>query len=145
MRRRPSIVDDGYLGRQDDCPPHRNGCEAHVTGTPSIIGIPAARGRRAPGRYRATARDRNARHSRLRRSPPWTPACEQATADATKVGADISVAALDRNTGQLVTNGNGARASPSLRWSSCSSPTTCCCRCPEASHALARTTARCST
>ncbi len=31
----------------------------------------------------------------------------QATADAAAAGADITVAVLDRNTGQLVTNGNG--------------------------------------
>lgn len=32
----------------------------------------------------------------------------QASADASKAGANISVAVLDRNTGQLVTNGNGS-------------------------------------
>src|SRR6202034_4654505 len=32
---------------------------------------------------------------------------QQATADGSKSGADITVAVLDRNTGQLITNHNG--------------------------------------
>lgn len=53
----------------------------------------------------------------LPEAPPDQPAAtftgladreRQATADASAEGADISVAVLDRNTGQLVTNGNGS-------------------------------------
>ena len=52
----------------------------------------------------------------LPEAPPDEPAAtfeglegraRQATADAAKAGADISAVVLDRNTGQIVSNGNG--------------------------------------
>ncbi len=82
------------------------GCEAKVYGTPPPSGGPqltvvAPLGSMAP----------------LPEAPPDEPAAafsgldtreRQATTDAAKSGAEITVAVLDRNTGQLVTNGNSA-------------------------------------
>jgi hypothetical protein len=81
-----------------------SGCEAKVYGTPPAPASPpltvvAPLGSMAP----------------LPELPPDEPAAaftglgtreQQATAEASKSGADISVAVLDRNTGQLVTNAN---------------------------------------
>lgn len=81
------------------------GCEAQVHGAPSTPGGPqltvvAPLGAMAP----------------LPEPPPDEPAAtftgladreKQATAQAAEAGADITAAVLDRNTGQLVTNGNG--------------------------------------
>jgi hypothetical protein len=80
------------------------GCEAKVYGTPPEPAVPqltvvAPQGRSAP----------------LPEAPPDEPSAafdgldgraRQATADATKAGADISAVVLDRNTGQIVSNGN---------------------------------------
>ena len=82
------------------------GCEAKVYGTapespagPHLT-VVAPQGSLAP----------------LPESPPEEPAAtfdglegraRQATADAAKAGADISAVVLDRNTGQIVSNGNG--------------------------------------
>ncbi|HYO02931.1 MAG TPA: hypothetical protein VET27_14090 [Mycobacterium sp.] len=80
-----------------------SGCEAKVYGTPPAPASPpltvvAPLGSMAP----------------LPEAPPDEPAAafsgldareRQATAEASKSGADITVAVLDRNTGQLVTNG----------------------------------------
>ena len=80
------------------------GCEAKVYGTPPQPAGPqltviAPMGTRAP----------------LPEAPPDEPAAtfdglddraSQATADAAKAGADVTTAILDRNTGQIVTNGN---------------------------------------
>ena len=82
------------------------GCEAKVYGTPPEPAFPqltvvAPQGRMAP----------------LPEAPPDEPAAtfdglddraRQATADAAKAGADMSVVVLDRNTGQTVSGGNGA-------------------------------------
>lgn len=81
------------------------GCEAQVHGSPPAPSSPpltvlAPLGRMAP----------------LPETPPDEPAAgftvledreRQATAEAAGAGAVITVAILDRNTGQLVTNGNG--------------------------------------
>ncbi|MDP9164709.1 MAG: hypothetical protein M3O32_01340 [Actinomycetota bacterium] len=81
-----------------------SGCEAKVYGTPPAPATPpltvvAPLGSMAP----------------LPGVPPGEPAAafvglggreQQATAEASKSGADISVAVLDRNTGQLVANAN---------------------------------------
>ncbi|MDT5240218.1 MAG: hypothetical protein QOG79_3722 [Mycobacterium sp.] len=82
------------------------GCEAKVYGTPPPrpggpqLTIVAPQGSMAP----------------LPEAPPDEPVAaftgldvreRQATAEASKAGADITVAVLDRNTGQLITNGNG--------------------------------------
>jgi hypothetical protein len=82
------------------------GCEAKVYGTPPPrpggpeLTIVAPQGSMAP----------------LPEAPPDEPVAaftgldtreRQATAEAAKAGADITVAVLDRNTGQLITNGNG--------------------------------------
>jgi hypothetical protein len=81
------------------------GCEARVYGTlpapaPVQLTVMAPQGSLAP----------------LPELPPGEPAAgfnglearvRQATTDAAKAGADITVAILDRNTGRLVTNGNG--------------------------------------
>ena len=81
------------------------GCEARVYGTPPESAGPqltvvVPQGRMAP----------------LPEAPPDEPAAtfnglrdraRQATADATKAGADITTTVLDRNTGQIVSNGNG--------------------------------------
>jgi beta-lactamase class A len=81
------------------------GCEAKVYGdTAAPVGpqltVVAPMGTRAP----------------LPETPPDEPAAtfagldaraRQATADAAKAGADITLTVLDRNTGQIVTNGNG--------------------------------------
>ncbi len=82
------------------------GCEAKVYGTPPAphgapqLTVVAPLGSMAP----------------VPEAPPDEPVAaftgladreRQATADAAKSGADITVAVLDRNTGQLVTNGNG--------------------------------------
>ncbi|MET0456056.1 MAG: hypothetical protein ABW137_29820 [Mycobacterium sp.] len=88
------------------------GCEAKVYGTPpepssAPLTVVAPLGSMAP----------------LPEDPPDPPAAafdglaereRQATADAAKVGADITVAVLDRNTGQLVTNGGGTVAIASV-------------------------------
>lgn len=80
------------------------GCEAKVYGTTPEPAAPqltvvVPQGRSAP----------------LPEAPPDEPAstfdgldarARQATADATKVGADISTVVLDRNTGQIVSNGD---------------------------------------
>jgi hypothetical protein len=80
------------------------GCEAKVYGTPPEPAVPqltvvAPQGRSAP----------------LPEAPPDEPSAtfdgldgraRQATADAAKAGADISAVILDRNTGQIVSNGN---------------------------------------
>ena len=80
------------------------GCEAKVygdTATPAgpQLTVIAPMGTRAP----------------LPESPPDEPAAtfsgldaraRQATADAAKAGADVTITVLDRNTGQIVTNGN---------------------------------------
>jgi hypothetical protein len=80
------------------------GCEAKVYGTPPEPAFPqltvvAPQGRSAP----------------LPEAPPDEPSAtfdgldgraRQATADAAKAGADISAVILDRNTGQIVSNGN---------------------------------------
>jgi hypothetical protein len=80
------------------------GCEAKVYGTPPEPAVPqltvvAPQGRSAP----------------LPEAPPDEPSAtfdgldgraRQATADAAKAGADISAVVLDRNTGQIVSNGN---------------------------------------
>ena len=85
------------------------GCEAKVYGTTPEPAAPqltvvVPQGRSAP----------------LPEAPPDEPAAtfdgldaraRQATADAAKVGADISTVVLDRNTGQVVSNGN-ARPMP---------------------------------
>src|SRR3954470_21720413 len=82
-----------------------SGCEAKVYGTPPAPASPpltvvAPLGSMAP----------------LPEVPPDEPAAaftglglreQQATAEASKSGADITVAVLDRNTGQLVANVNG--------------------------------------
>ncbi|MDT5365081.1 MAG: hypothetical protein QOC69_6843 [Mycobacterium sp.] len=82
------------------------GCEAKVYGTPPPrpggpqLTIVAPQGSMAP----------------LPEAPPDEPVAaftgldvreRQATAEAAKAGADITAAVLDRNTGQLITNGNG--------------------------------------
>jgi len=81
------------------------GCEAKVYGdTAAPVGpqltVVAPMGTRVP----------------LPETPPDEPAAtfagldaraRQATADAAKAGADITLTVLDRNTGQIVTNGNG--------------------------------------
>lgn len=81
------------------------GCEAKVYGDTAAPAVPqltvvAPMGTRAP----------------LPEAPPDEPAAtfagldaraRQATADAAKAGADITLTVLDRNTGQIVTNGNG--------------------------------------
>ena len=82
------------------------GCEARVYGTPPddtdapqlTVVAPPQGGRAAlpeapPGQPAATFDGLDAR-------------ARQATADAAKSGADISVVALDRNTGQIVSNGH---------------------------------------
>jgi hypothetical protein len=81
------------------------GCEAKVFGNPPVhpdaplLTVVAPQGSMAP----------------LPEAPPDEPAAafdglddraQQATADAAKAGADITTVVLDRNTGQLVTNGN---------------------------------------
>jgi hypothetical protein len=84
--------------------PAVTGCEAKVHGTPpepveSPLIVIAPQGSMAP----------------LPEAPPDEPAATfdgldarvgQATADAGKAGADIAAVVLDRNTGQLVSNGN---------------------------------------
>ena len=81
------------------------GCEARVYGTPPgsagpQLTVVVPQGNMAP----------------LPQAPPDQPAAtfeglqgrtDQATAEAAKAGADITTTVLDRNTGQLVSNGNG--------------------------------------
>lgn len=87
--------------------PAAAGCEAKVYGTPPDAPAPgpqlvviAPQGSNAP----------------LPETPPDEPAAtfanldaraRQATADAARAGADITSVVLDRNTGQMVSNGNG--------------------------------------
>src|SRR5690348_4025660 len=82
-----------------------NGCEARVYGTPPYSAGPqltvvVPQGNMAP----------------LPETPPDEPAAafggltervRLATAQAAKAGADITLTVLDRNTGQIVSNGNG--------------------------------------
>jgi hypothetical protein len=81
------------------------GCEAQVHGTPP-----------APLRPQLTVVAPLGTLAPLPEAPPDEPAAgfvgladreRQATAEAAKTGADITAAVLDRNTGELVTNGNG--------------------------------------
>jgi hypothetical protein len=81
-----------------------NGCEAQVSGTP-----PAAE-----STPRATVVAPQASLPVLPEAPPAQPAApfdgldarvRQATADAAESGADIETVVLDRNTGQIVSNG----------------------------------------
>jgi hypothetical protein len=82
------------------------GCEAKVYGTPPP----------APGGPQLTVVAPQGSMAPLPERPHDEPAAafsgladreRQATAEASKAGADITAAVLDRNTGQLVTNGNG--------------------------------------
>ncbi|MED5811829.1 hypothetical protein VST63_05595 [Mycolicibacterium sp. 050232] len=83
------------------------GCEARVYGTPPVpagapqLTVVVPQGSMAP----------------LPEAPPGEPAAafmglagraQQATEDAADAGAEISLLVLDRNSGQLVSNGNGA-------------------------------------
>lgn len=87
--------------------PLLSGCEAKVYGTPPAapeapnLTVTAPQGSRAP----------------LPEVPPGQPAASfdgldvrmrQATDEAARAGADITVQVLDRNTGQTVSNGNGS-------------------------------------
>lgn len=105
MRRRPSklvtVLSAVVVGL-----PLVAGCEAKVYGTPPEpagpqLTVVAPQGRMAP----------------LPEAPPDEPAAtfdgldaraRQATADAAKAGANMSVVVLDRNTGQTVSGGSGA-------------------------------------
>jgi hypothetical protein len=82
------------------------GCEAKVYGTPPP----------RPGSPQLTVVAPQGSMAPLPVAPPDEPAAaftgladreRQATAEASKAGADITAAVLDRNTGQLITNGNG--------------------------------------
>jgi hypothetical protein len=82
------------------------GCEAKVYGTPPP----------APGGPQLTIVAPQGSMAPLPEVPPDEPVAaftgldareRQATAEAANAGADITVAVLDRNTGQLITNGNG--------------------------------------
>jgi hypothetical protein len=82
------------------------GCEAKVYGTPPP----------RPGGPQLTVVAPQGSMAPLPEGPPDEPAAafsgladreRQATAEASKAGADITAAVLDRNTGQLVANGNG--------------------------------------
>lgn len=104
MRRRPSKLVTALCAVVIAMPVVA-GCEAKVYGTPPEPAVPqltvvAPQGRLAP----------------LPEAPPDEPAAtfdgldtraRQATEDAANGGADISTVVLDRNTGQIVTNGNG--------------------------------------
>ena len=119
------------------------GCEAKVYGTPPELRRPAADRRRPAGHARPRCRKPHPTSRRRLRRPGAR--AKQATAEAAKAGADITSTVLDRNTGQIVSNGNDAGDRPSPRWSSCSSPTTCCCRRRRARPSCPPTTARRST
>ena len=82
------------------------GCEAKVYGTPPP----------RPGGPQLTVVAPQGSMAPLPEAPPDEPVAaftgldareRQATAEAAKAGADITAAVLDRNTGQLITNGNG--------------------------------------
>ena len=82
-----------------------SGCEARVYGTPPAdVGYPAGDDRRAAGQHAPAARG-PARRSRPPAFDGLDARTRQATADAAKSGADISAVVLDRNTGQIVSNG----------------------------------------
>ena len=79
-------------------------CEANVHGTPP-----------APARPHLTVVAPQGAMAPLPEAPPDEPAgswdgladrTRQATAEATRAGADMAITVLDRNTGQLVSNGN---------------------------------------
>jgi hypothetical protein len=103
MRRRPSRLVTA-IAAVVLAVPAVAACEAKVYGTPpepagSALIVIAPQGSMAP----------------LPEAPPDEPAAafdgldarvKQATADATKAGADITTVVLDRNTGQIVSNGN---------------------------------------
>jgi hypothetical protein len=104
MRRRPSRLVIGTAAAVLAVP-LIGGCEAKVYGTPPDLAVPhltvvAPHGDMAP----------------RPEAPPDEPAAtfngldgraRQATADAAEAGADISTVVLDRNTDQLISNGNG--------------------------------------
>jgi beta-lactamase class A len=103
MRRRPSRLGTA-IATVIIAAPLVAGCEAKVYGTTPDSAAPqltvvAPMGTKAP----------------LPETPPDEPAtafeglsgrAQQATADAAEAGADITTTVLDRNTGQIVTNGN---------------------------------------
>jgi Beta-lactamase enzyme family len=105
MRRRPSRLGTA-IAAVVIAVPVVAGCEAKVYGTPPEAAAPqltvvAPMGTKAP----------------LPESPPDEPAAtfdglsaraQQATADASKAGAKISTVLLDRNTDQVISNGNDA-------------------------------------
>ena len=103
MRRRPSKLATASAA-VIIAVPFASGCEAKVYGTPPEptgpqLTVVAPMGTKAP----------------LPEAPPDEPAANfvgldararQATAEAAKKGADITTTVLDRNTGQIVSNGN---------------------------------------
>ncbi|MGH3674454.1 MAG: hypothetical protein ACRDU5_01705 [Mycobacterium sp.] len=106
MRRRPSRLATATAMTMIAVPVVA-GCEAPVYGTPPVhpdtppLTVVAPQGSMAP----------------LPEAPPDQPAAafdgleartRQATADAAEAGADITTVVLDRNTGQIVSNGNNA-------------------------------------
>ncbi|MGP4056404.1 serine hydrolase [Mycobacterium sp. 4D054] len=104
MRRRP-LLNRAITGTAFVCAALLvSGCEAQVWGTPPAAGD-------AP---QATVAAPQAPPPALPQAPPDRPAesfagldarVQQATADAAASGADIEIAVLDRNTGQVVSNG----------------------------------------
>jgi hypothetical protein len=102
MRRRPSRLGAAIATVVIAVP--LAGCEAKVYGTPPDSAAPQLTVVAPMGTKAAVPE-----------SPPDEPAAafkglsgraEQATADAAEAGADITTTILDRNTGQIVTNGN---------------------------------------
>lgn len=106
MRRRPSRLVTA-IAAVIVAVPAVSACEAKVYGTPpepagSPLIVIAPQGSMAP----------------LPEAPPDEPAVtfdgldarvQQATADAAKAGADVTATVLDRNTGQVVSNGNNEK------------------------------------
>ena len=106
MRRRPSVAEPGDSRDHLRSPARQSRRAAKPRSTarpptrpdgPHLTGGAAGAGGQHPGR----AADPTAAFDGLQAR------ADQATADAAKSGADITVAVLDRNTGQLVTNGDG--------------------------------------
>ena len=108
MRRRPSKLQTGD-SRHHLRSPSRQSLRLRSQGVrlaADQAGRPAAdrgRSRTAAGGHAPEPR----RRARRTAFDGLQARADQATADAAKSGADITVAVLDRNTGQLVTNGRG--------------------------------------
>ena len=129
MRRRPSKLVTATRDRESR-DARRQRMRGQGVRNPSSGRRAAADRRRAAGQHGAAARSptRRARR-RLHRTHRPHPAGHRRGRQGR---CRHLLIVLDRNTGQIVSNGNGEAFAHRVGGRSCSSPTTCCCRSPRA-------------